>query len=116
MALADLKGCVDDCNAALALLQLDPSTAPQAGGINMLASILPPVGSDKRVTWVVKTVTRRGAAHAQLGLLDAAVDDYALAAGLDPQNEKLKTDLNNIRNHRAGMLEIKKDKNASENL
>ena len=111
LALGDVQGCVDDCSAALALLQLDPTTASEAGGgINMLVSILPPAGSDKRTSWVVKTVTRRGAANAQLGQIDAAVNDYALAAGLDSKNEKLQSDLNNIRNHRAGLLDAKKAK------
>ena len=47
----------------------------------MLASILPPVGSDKRAQWVVKTVVRRGQAYARLTKIDEAISDYTLAAG-----------------------------------
>ena len=116
MAQGDTMGCIDDCSAALALLQLKPddmiggggsggSGGNSSSGVNMLASILPPVGSEKRASWVIKTVVRRGAAYAQLGQIDEAVEDYALAASLNPSDEKLKKDLNNIRNYRQGMTE-----------
>eukprot|EP00606_Chrysophyceae_sp_TOSAG23-5_P001312 GSChrysophyteH2.ASY1.ANO1.1430.1 assembled CDS len=94
MALGDTMGCIDDCSAALALLQLKPDDMIGGGG-----------GSEKRASWVIKTVVRRGAAYAQLGKIDEAVDDYTLAASLNPSDEKLKKDLNNIRNYRQGMTE-----------
>lgn len=106
MALQDLKGCVEDCSEALFLLELNVdetqrlSLGTGQSGIDLMAPILPPAGSPKRRAWVLKTITRRGAAHAQLGELDLAVADYGTAAGLEPQNEALRQDLNKIMNMR----------------
>eukprot|EP01038_Epipyxis_sp_PR26KG_P012244 gene12244-16410_t len=107
MALGDLPGCVDDCSSAIHMLEhgvnknnnkqilsnnIDPA--------NMLNTILPPPGSEKRRTWLIKTLTRRGVAYSQLEMLDEAVTDYAYASSLDPSNEALKSDLNKISNFR----------------
>eukprot|EP00605_Chrysophyceae_sp_TOSAG23-4_P002774 GSChrysophyteH1.ASY1.ANO1.3058.1 assembled CDS len=120
IALGDVQGCIDDCTAALKLLEMKPGNNDEAktsvGGVNMLTSILPAVGSEKRVAWVLKTIVRRGAAYAKLNKLDHAVDDYTLAASLKPSDEKLKKDLNNIRNYREGMLQQTSKKNEVENL
>ncbi len=63
-------------------------------GSQLLASgPLPPVGSSKRKMWVLKTVARRGAARAALGLLAEAVADYRTACGLDPDDKALERDL-----------------------
>ena len=110
LAVRDINGCVDDCSLALSLLAMDVSgvgagAGAETGGLNdtsLLRSILPPAGSDKRKSWVLKTTLRRGAAYAQLNLLDQAVDDFRLASGLDPKNEAIKSDLNKIMNFREG--------------
>lgn len=70
----------------------------------MLFTILPSVGSAKRVTWTVKTLLRRGVALSQLGKLDAAVQDYALAVQLDPSNEAIKVDLQKLTDLRDNAL------------
>mmetsp|Transcript_86095 Transcript_86095/g.172394 ORF Transcript_86095/g.172394 Transcript_86095/m.172394 type:complete len:455 (+) Transcript_86095:2161-3525(+) len=107
LATGDLEGCVRDCTKALDLLEVDPAMAavtemhllsgmgapaypfPLGGGNSksgvatmMPTGPVPPVGSQKRRTWVLKTVARRGAARAKLGLLGDAVHDYALAVSL----------------------------------
>jgi len=119
IASGDLQGCVDDCTAALALLQIDPTSSTMGSSSNsvtadmsMLSSILPPPGSEKRASWVIKTILRRGQAYAQLQQLDEAVADYTVAASLDPKNESLRSDLNKIVNYRNGMSELKKNPNA----
>ena len=45
---------------------LSSSTTVLAANATMLSSILPASGSEKRKSWVLKTVTRRGAALAQV--------------------------------------------------
>ncbi len=118
MSLGDKQGCVDDCSAALALLQLNSvndSASGTIGGVevDLLASIIPPPGSDKRLKWVLKTVIRRGAAHAALNNLDAAVTDYTTGSSLDPKNESLLSDLTKIKNYRTGMKELEQNKEAT---
>jgi tetratricopeptide (TPR) repeat protein len=131
LAMGDFSGCVEDCTAALTLLQADlrllgggktsqnqyqdpnpnknklflrgdTSQGSADGALSMLSSILPAPGSDKRKSWVLRTILRRGAAYAQLSQLAEAVDDYKTASGLDPTNETLKSDLNKILNLREG--------------
>ena len=123
LAMKDVEGCIEDCTDALMLLNdsditptttnttLTTTTSPSAAtttssssssDINMLNSILPSIGSDKRKSWVVKTLLRRGAAYAQLSRLDEAVSDFRTASALDPKNETLKSDLNKIINFREG--------------
>ena len=58
---------------------------------------VPPVGSEKRRTWVLRTLARRGAALARLGKLDDAVVDYETAASIAPDDAKLKADLGALR-------------------
>ena len=95
IAAGDLQGCVDDCTRALELLQLDPGGG--GGEMNMLLSVLPPAGSDKRLAWVTRTVTRRGTAYSQIdNKLDLAIDDYRHAVTLNPANEALKADLEKL--------------------
>jgi len=98
LALGDVQGCVDDCSHALELLQIDPgasasSSTSAQGGLNMLAAVLPPAGSDKRLAWVTRTVARRGQALAQLNRLPEAAEDFRRAAALNPANDALKEDL-----------------------
>jgi tetratricopeptide (TPR) repeat protein len=98
MALGDLAGCVEDCSAAVYLLQAD---AGGTGGDEqtrmMLATVLPPAGSAKRTSWVVKTLLRRGVALCRLQRLDEAATDYAAASALDPSNEAIQRDADSIR-------------------
>ena len=114
MSRGDAQGCVDDCTAALELLQMDTSITESGGigafGIDLLSSVLPPPGSDKRLSWVVKTVIRRGAAYASLNELDKAVADYTTGTSLDPKNETLRSDLTKITNYRTGMKELEASK------
>lgn len=102
LALGDIDGCIKDCTDALGILQVDiervQSTKKEAllegsNSINMLNSILPPSGSEKRRQWAIKTITRRGVAYARLGNYNDAITDYTVATGLDPTNELLKSDL-----------------------
>jgi tetratricopeptide (TPR) repeat protein len=103
LARKDIQGCIDDCSCALALLNdSDTPSSQEDNQINMLNSILPSVGSEKRKSWVLKILARRGAAYVQLSLLDEAVEDFRSASGLDPKNEALKSDLNKIINYRDG--------------
>lgn len=105
LARKDIQGCIDDCSCALALLRdSDTSSSQDENHINMLNSILPSIGSDKRKSWVLKILARRGAAYVQLSLLDEAVEDFRMASGLDPMNEALKSDLNKIINYRDGKV------------
>ena len=114
MSRGDAKGCVEDCTAALELLQMDTSITASGGigahGIDLLSSVLPPPGSEKRLSWVVKTVVRRGAAYASLNELDKAVADYTTGSSLDPKNETLRSDLTKITNYRTGMKELEASK------
>jgi tetratricopeptide (TPR) repeat protein len=101
LAQGDIQGCIDDCSEALRILQVDIERIQsnksevlfEVNKINMLSSILPPSGSEKRRQWAIKTITRRGVAWARLGNYDEAVSDYTVASGLDPTNELLKSDL-----------------------
>lgn len=107
LAMKDVHGCIDDCSRALALLSSSSSkdVSTETSSIcasTMLKAILPSVGSEKRMSWVVKTLLRRGAAYAQLSQLDEAVEDYRTASALDQKNESLKSDLNKIINFREG--------------
>lgn len=136
MALGDLIGCVEDCSAAVTLLQVDPTksiagsssskkTADKGlsgGQMNMLQTILPAAGSDKRKQWLVKTLSRRGVAFSKMEEInsssnnssgsgsgsneeeewnmDKAVQDFAQACAVDPTNESLKSDLNKLKSFR----------------
>jgi len=113
LALGRPEDCAADCCAALDLLAVDPADqaaadertmqaigAPTFGGATaggrgqaMPSGPVPPVGSSKRRTWVLKTVARRGAAYAQLGRYTEAVEDYTTACSLCPGDEALKRDL-----------------------
>lgn len=102
MAVGDLQGCVDDCSTAIALLTQSPEASissqnqqparQQKQLTNMLQSILPAAGSEKRKVWTVKTLLRRGVALGQQERLDEAVQDYARAAAFDPNNEAIQAD------------------------
>lgn len=117
-ALSDFDGCIEDCSLALALLKHDPSSdretdrttkkvqillggaSSDGGGNTMLQTILPPPGSEKRKLWTIKTLTRRGVAYSQLGMLEKSIADYTSAVKLDSLNEALKADLAKLINCR----------------
>jgi tetratricopeptide (TPR) repeat protein len=95
----NIHSCIDDCSDALAILRDTDSTSRHTCGgsqFDMLNSILPRIGSAKRTSWVVKTLLRRGAAHAQLNRLTEAIEDYSAAFVLEPLNEVLKSDLDKM--------------------
>ena len=110
IALGDMEGCVQDCNAAINYLQSESHKLGDPNGtistmtdssLSMLYAVVPAPGSEKRKNWLMKTVVRRGAVSAQLGNLDDAVRDYGLALSLDPTNAELQTDLQNLVNTRS---------------
>lgn len=110
LATRDFEGCVSDCTAALSVLEEDEGEAAGkimsgvgTDSLSMLTAILPPKGSDKRKSWFLKTLVRRGAAHAQTMDIEAAILDYGKAVALDPTNTALKEDLNKLTNMRAGI-------------
>jgi len=100
LALGLYEECATDCTKALDLLATDPNdtsalqleTGPLTNS-QLPSGPVPPAGSTKRRTWVLKTVTRRGVAMSQLGRMEEAVTDYRLACKLDPTDENLKRDL-----------------------
>ena len=144
LALQDLAGCVADCSTAIALLQsdaegklVDPNVgnslvkavrfagaADSTSGANsvlqgdqlktMLFTVLPPAGSEKRTTWLVKTLLRRGVALSQMLRLAEAVEDYSRAAALDPTNEAIRADLAKISAMRDETAAAEVDSIASE--
>lgn len=108
IATRDFSGCIKDCSLALEIFDSDDTlqknTPIQSGSsenLSMLTAILPIRGSDKRKSWYLKTLVRRGAAHFQAGNLAEAIADYGKACAIDPSNNALKTDLNNLRNSRS---------------
>mmetsp|Transcript_6431 Transcript_6431/g.10524 ORF Transcript_6431/g.10524 Transcript_6431/m.10524 type:complete len:476 (-) Transcript_6431:116-1543(-) len=108
IATRDFCGCIRDCSLALDIFDSDDSlqcSTPLSSGssekLSMLTAILPAKGSDKRKSWYLKTLVRRGAAHFQAGNVNDAILDYSKACAIDPTNNSLKTDLNNLRNSRS---------------
>jgi len=128
VALGDLPGCVADCTTALRLLNcvhdedeqghvlVNPESRRGGGGgptvslsptsglssnLDMLSAVLPPVGSEKHMSWILKTLLRRAVVYVQLGQLDEAISDYGFALSLDPSNEALKSDITKLTNLRA---------------
>lgn len=51
------------------------------------------IGSEKRTSWMVKTLLRRGIAHTQLKYINEAIIDYEQALLLDPHNEAIQNDV-----------------------
>ena len=95
----NIQSCIDDCSVALSILRDDESSSRYTCGdsqFDMLNSILPRVGSEKRTFWLVRTLLRRGAAQAQLNRLTEAIEDYSAASSLEPMNVVLKADLDKM--------------------
>jgi len=103
MALGDLSHCLEDCSSALDILELNVSQLQKLQGVKsrqltMSSALIPPVGTQKRKDWTLKTLARRGAANIQLGNIEDAIRDYGFAVSIDPSNEALKTDLTRLKN------------------
>ena len=110
LAIGRHEDCLTDCDLALEYLSLDTSavgvgvhsavagakSSTYISGMNAVAAILPPVGSEKRKSWTLKTLTRRGATHSLTGNLQSAIKDFSKAVAMDPSNEALKSDLNKL--------------------
>lgn len=114
IALDDYNGCIEDCSTAISLLrsnigdQMVEGTTPPINSSsyllkheiihqqehlrNMLAAVLPHEGSEKRKSWLMKTVLRRGVALIQMNRHRDALKDYQLASSLDPSNEAIRAD------------------------
>jgi tetratricopeptide (TPR) repeat protein len=97
-AIGDLQSCISDCSAALQLMETSSGDVKIGNieQITMVTALVPPVGTEKRKTWILKTLARRGAAFVQLGELKSAARDYGSAVAIDPSNEALKSDLNKL--------------------
>ncbi|OQR96140.1 hypothetical protein ACHHYP_16944 [Achlya hypogyna] len=107
-ASRDLAGAVELYGAALAIdptfvaYDLGPvgslqTVPPDAHGSIITLSSVPPPGSTKRREWVLKTLIRRGTAHASIHAYAAAKADFADGLTLDPTNDKLAQDLQCVR-------------------
>lgn len=109
IALDDYKSCIEDCSTAISLLRSNLSdqvegtvrsySSPLKHEIqqqehlrNMLTAILPHEGSEKRKSWLMKTLLRRGVALIQMNRHRDALKDYQLASSLDPSNEAIRAD------------------------
>ena len=93
-ALGDMPSAIRDCTGALDLLSMDVSQSIGRVAKDAVPSgPVPPAGSDTRRQWVLKTLVRRGAAHARHGDLDEAITDYETALAIDTANEQLAADL-----------------------
>jgi dyslexia susceptibility 1 candidate gene 1 protein len=105
LALNDFNGCIQDSTLALTILNNTENSknileAIGKDTLNMLTAIIPLAGSEKRKSWYLKTLVRRGATYFQLKQFDDAIGDYGLACSLDPTNTSLKNDLTNLINLR----------------
>jgi dyslexia susceptibility 1 candidate gene 1 protein len=105
IALNDLEGCVKDCTMALEILNRTENSKNLLedlgkDSLNMMTAIIPAAGSEKRKSWYLKTLVRRGATYFQLQHFDEAIADYGLACAMDPSNTSLKHDLTNLTNLR----------------
>lgn len=102
LALEDYQRCVDDCSQSLCILESHSSQSTallnHENSINILESIFPPHGSDKRKQWILKTILRRSMAFRQLGKIEEAIKDYDLALLVDPSNKDLAVDRENLIN------------------
>lgn len=102
IALGELQKCIEDTTEALRILQSDDGESKVfESGISLLTSVLPPQGSDKRKSWLMKVLAKRGAAYAQLGDLDGAISDYSQLLALDPRNSSIQSDLTRLKNLKA---------------
>jgi tetratricopeptide (TPR) repeat protein len=110
IALDDYNSCIEDCSTAISLLrsnlgdQVEGTVGSYSSLLkqheiqqqehlrNMLSAILPHEGSEKRKSWLMKTLLRRGVALIQMNRHRDALKDYQLASSLDPSNEAIRAD------------------------
>lgn len=97
LALGDARACEEDCSMALECLE---------GGEQGPLSGVPPVGSEKRRAWVLRTLARRGAARAAMGQVEGARQDLSTALALAPHGseeaEELAADLKSLEQRQPG--------------
>ena len=106
IALDDYHGCFGDCSTAISLLRNNSSIGGDGSSKqiddrgylnqqqdNMLNAILPHEGSEKRKSWLMKTLLRRGVALIQMNRHRDALKDYQSASSLDPSNEAIRSDI-----------------------
>jgi len=111
IALDDYNGCIDDCTTAILLLRSNLGDEHEEGGVgsshhllkheiqqqeqlrNMLNAILPHENSEKRKSWLMKTLLRRGVALIQMNRHLDALKDYQSASSLDPSNDAIRLDI-----------------------
>mmetsp|Transcript_11117 Transcript_11117/g.15310 ORF Transcript_11117/g.15310 Transcript_11117/m.15310 type:complete len:566 (+) Transcript_11117:43-1740(+) len=91
LAVNEFAGAVADCSAALKIFEND------TGDDNSSVGPIPPPGSERRQYMVLRTLARRGAALAGLGKLHEAVNDFQAAHVINPNDKKLKADLESLR-------------------
>lgn len=89
LVLGDLRAAIRDCTDALRVFEMKDDAT--------VSGPMPLEGSEKRRQWVLRTLARRGAAHAQLGDLKDAILDYEAATTYAPHDAKLKADLDTLR-------------------
>lgn len=101
IALSDIEGAIKDCSSAIEVLKMNDehSFARNDGIKNMLSSILPPPGSDKRKQWLLKTTLRKAVALVQLERFPEAIEEYKEAMKIDPSNNQIKADYDNLVAH-----------------
>lgn len=97
LAMKDALGCISNATLALATLDTPVGAIRQYCGNNGVASfIYSHIPEDAKKLLRVQSLLRRGAAYAQLRLLDEAVADYRTASMLYPKDQALKGHLNHL--------------------
>ncbi len=62
----------------------------------MIEAMLPAANSDKRKLWISRTLMRKAVASMQLDRLEEALVDYKKAAKIDPNDSKIKGDIERL--------------------
>lgn len=97
LAMKDARGCITDATLAISSLDVPLGAIKQYCSNDSAGSLIYshlPQGGKKLLR--LKTLLRRGAAYAQLSLLDEAIGDYRTASALHPKNQALRTHLNQL--------------------
>lgn len=77
LALAHYQACVDDCTAALSVIEQQlPTRTTETRMVLTAGAAIPAVGSEARRVFVLTTLTRRGMAYQQLTQLEKAQADF----------------------------------------
>lgn len=101
IALGDIEGAIKDCSSAIEVLKMnDEHVFARTDALkNMLSSILPSPGSEKRKQWLLKTTLRKAVALVQLERLSEAVEEYKEAMKIEPSDNQIKADYDNLVAH-----------------